>query len=102
MNEADHINKDPEPEESHVFLNKRKWGAVTLTSVIPASHDSFIFKFALPSPDLELGLPVGQHVFVRLRRKTSTKGSTEGELAQRAYTPVSPQNAKGHIELLVK
>jgi len=95
-------SQPPEEEQHHdrVFLDKRKWQAVTLTSVTAASHDSFIYSFAFPSPDLAVGLPVGQHVFVRLRRKTSTQGG--GEMVQRAYTPVSPPNAKGHIELLVK
>jgi nitrate reductase (NAD(P)H) len=60
--------------------------------------------------------PTGQHVFVRLRRKvpkhkTNADGSSvefestevfEGELVQRAYTPVSSQKAKGHIDLLIK
>jgi hypothetical protein len=89
------------PLHDHVFLDKRKWQAVTLTSVTAASHDSFIYSFALPTPDLALGLRVGQHVFVRLKRKTSAQGGG-GEMIQRAYTPVSPPNAKGHIDLLVK
>ena len=103
----DDVDKAPkaqeaEEEESGVFLNKRKWKAVALTSVTTVSHDSFIYRFAFPSQDSELGLPVGQHVFVRLRRKTTTGQAEGGELVQRAYTPVSPPNAKGHIDLLVK
>ena len=94
--------KEAEEEESGVFLNKRKWKTVTLTSVTAVSHDSFIYRFAFASPDLELGLPVGQHVFVRLRRKITTGQAEGGELVQRAYSPVSPPNAKGHIDLLVK
>lgn len=61
--------------------------------------------------------PTGQHVFVRLRRKAprrSTLGDdsektefeetevVEGEMVQRAYTPVSSATAKGHIDLLIK
>ena len=60
------------------------------------SHDSAIYRFALASPEQALGLPVGQHVYARLRRKDS------GEAVQRAYTPVSQQSDRGHIDLLIK
>jgi nitrate reductase (NAD(P)H) len=52
--------------------------------------------------------PVGQHVFVRLRRKVKRNASRhdevvlEGEMIQRAYTPVSLSDAKGEIDLLIK
>jgi nitrate reductase (NAD(P)H) len=39
---------------------------------------------------------MGQHVFVRLRRKTT------GELVQRAYTPVLKRDENGVVDLLVK
>lgn len=61
--------------------------------------------------------PTGQHVFVRLRRKAPRETISEedrenaefeetrvveGEMVQRAYTPVSSASAKGHIDLLIK
>jgi len=67
-----------------------------LTQVEQISHDSFIFRFALPHAEQPLGLPVGQHVFVRLARKDT------GEVVQRAYTPVSWQDVKGSIDFLIK
>ncbi|KAG6843399.1 hypothetical protein H0H93_001151, partial [Arthromyces matolae] len=48
----------------------------------------------------ELGLPIGQHVYVRLRRKNG--GAASGELVQRAYTPVSKRKDRGFIDMLVK
>lgn len=76
-----------------------------MTSIERISHDSFIYQFALDRPDQPLGLPIGQHVYVRLRRKVQPSDDSavvEGEMVQRAYTPVSRSDAKGHIDLLIK
>lgn len=69
---------------------------MTLTEIRPVNHDSLIYRFSLPFAEQKLGLPAGQHVFARLRRKDT------GELVQRAYTPVSPEDARGSLELLIK
>ncbi|KAL4079389.1 hypothetical protein J3A83DRAFT_4409606 [Scleroderma citrinum] len=79
-----------------IFLDRTKWKDVKLTRIVQINHDTYQYRFDLPREDQPLGLPVGQHVFVRLRRKDT------GELVQRAYTPVSQQGAIGFIELLVK
>ena len=79
-----------------IFLDRTKWKDVKLTKIVQINHDTYRYRFDLPREDQPLGLPVGQHVFVRLKRKDS------GELVQRAYTPVSQQGAIGFIELLIK
>lgn len=87
------------------FLHKSKWKQAKLVQIDSISHDSRVFRFELQSPDQSLGLPVGQHVYVRLRRKVKDSADSEvveGEMVQRAYTPVSPQNATGFIDLLIK
>uniref|UniRef100_N1QTS7 Nitrate reductase (NAD(P)H) n=1 Tax=Aegilops tauschii TaxID=37682 RepID=N1QTS7_AEGTA len=53
-----------------------------------------LFRFALPSPDQKLGLPVGKHVYVC--------ASTGGKLCMRAYTPTSSVEEVGHVDLLIK
>ena len=78
------------------FLDPKTWKSVALTSVERINHDSLMYRFALPSSETLLGLPVGQHVFVRLRRKDT------GEVVQRAYTPVSLEGATGSIDFLIK
>jgi nitrate reductase (NAD(P)H) len=88
------------------FLEGKKWKKVILVSVNDVSADSKLFQFALQRHDQELGLPVGNHVYVRLRRKAvhrkDCSNDLEGELVQKAYTPVSRQDDKGFIELLIK
>jgi hypothetical protein len=81
---------------SSTFLHRSRWNSAILRSVVQVNHDSAIYRFSLPSPNLSLGLPVGQHVFVRLRQKGS------GEWVQRAYTPVSLPGDSGQIDLLIK
>lgn len=59
------------------------------------SHDTRRFRFALPTPQHVLGLPVGQHVSLRFTDK-------DGKLVMRSYTPVSSDDAKGYVDLVIK
>uniref|UniRef100_J3MTP8 nitrate reductase (NADH) n=1 Tax=Oryza brachyantha TaxID=4533 RepID=J3MTP8_ORYBR len=58
------------------------------------SRDVRLFRFALPSSDQVLGLPVGKHIFVC--------ANIDGKLCMRAYTPTSMVDEVGQFELLVK
>ncbi|EMP36818.1 NADH-cytochrome b5 reductase 2 [Chelonia mydas] len=58
------------------------------------SHDTRKFRFGLPSPDHVLGLPIGQHVYL--------SSKINGNLVIRAYTPVSSDEVKGYVDLIIK
>lgn len=58
------------------------------------SHDVRKFKFALPSEDQVLGLPVGKHIFLC--------ATIDEKLCMRAYTPTSTVDEVGFFELVVK
>ncbi|XP_025960239.1 NADH-cytochrome b5 reductase 2 isoform X3 [Dromaius novaehollandiae] len=58
------------------------------------SHDTKKFRFGLPTPDSVLGLPVGQHVYLSAK--------INGNLVIRAYTPVSSDETKGYVDLIIK
>ncbi|XP_071075195.1 NADH-cytochrome b5 reductase 3 isoform X2 [Dasypus novemcinctus] len=58
------------------------------------SHDTRRFRFALPSPEHVLGLPVGQHIYLSAR--------IDGSLVIRPYTPVSSDDDKGFVDLVIK
>jgi len=58
------------------------------------SHDTRKYRFALPSPEHILGLPVGQHIYLTAR--------IDGQLVIRPYTPVSSDDDKGFMDLVVK
>lgn len=91
-----------EQEVAGPFLNQKKWKKVKLVQIDQLSPDTKLFKFALDRPDQELGLPIGQHVYIRLRRKPKKGSNEEGPLVQRAYTPMSKQGDLGFIEMLIK
>lgn len=58
------------------------------------SHDTRKFRFALPSKDHVLGLPVGQHIYL--------SATINGNLVVRPYTPVSSDDDKGCVDLVIK
>jgi nitrate reductase (NAD(P)H) len=78
------------------FLDPKRWKQATLVDISRVNHDSSIFRFSLQGADQSLGLPTGQHVYVRLKRKDT------GEMVQRAYTPISAEDATGFIDFLIK
>ena len=51
-------------------------------------------RFALPSPEHCLGLPIGQHIYLSAR--------INGSLVVRPYTPTSSDEDLGHMDLVVK
>lgn len=58
------------------------------------SHDTRRFRFGLPSSDHVLGLPVGQHIHLIV--------TINEELVIRAYTPVSSDDNRGYVDLVIK
>ncbi|XP_054154377.1 NADH-cytochrome b5 reductase 3-like [Oppia nitens] len=58
------------------------------------SHDTRRFRFGLPTDEHVLGLPVGQHIYL--------SAQVNNQLVIRPYTPVSSDDDKGYIDLVVK
>lgn len=58
------------------------------------SHDTRRFRFALPSNQHILGLPVGQHIHLIT--------TVENELVIRPYTPISSDDDVGFVDLVIK
>nr|AHM76763.1 nitrate reductase [Morus alba]AHM76764.1 nitrate reductase [Morus alba] len=58
------------------------------------SHDVRVFRFALPSEEQVLGLPVGKHIFLC--------AIISEKLCMRAYTPTTSIDEIGYFELVVK
>ncbi|XP_067161808.1 NADH-cytochrome b5 reductase 3 [Apteryx mantelli] len=75
--------KDPEVKYALRLIDKEE-----------VSHDTRRFRFALPSVDHVLGLPIGQHIYLSAR--------IDGALVIRPYTPVSSDDDKGFVDLVVK
>ncbi|PSR99979.1 Nitrate reductase [Actinidia chinensis var. chinensis] len=77
-----------------VALIPREKSHCKLIEKTSISHDVRKFKFALPSEDQVLGLPVGKHIFVC--------ATVNDKLCMRAYTPSSSVDEVGFFELVVK
>lgn len=52
------------------------------------------YRFKLPHPDDALGLPAGQHI--------SIMAEINGKQISRSYTPVTPEEGRGHFDLVIK
>ncbi|XP_061859598.1 NADH-cytochrome b5 reductase-like isoform X2 [Colius striatus] len=74
-------------------LNPDRFSAFSLDSVEQLTEDTYQYKFELPG-NSSLGLSLGQHIVLR--------GVVDGLEVQRAYTPISPGNAEGYFEVLIK
>jgi len=58
------------------------------------NHDTRRFRFALPSENHILGLPVGQHIHLSAR--------IDDQVVIRSYTPVTSDEDKGYMDLVIK
>lgn len=79
-----------------IFLHPKTWQKTILTSKKTISSDTRIFSFALDHAEQIIGLPVGQHLMMRLRDPVTR------EAIIRSYTPLSLGSAKGILEILIK
>uniref|UniRef100_A0A7N0URD9 NADH-cytochrome b5 reductase n=1 Tax=Kalanchoe fedtschenkoi TaxID=63787 RepID=A0A7N0URD9_KALFE len=59
------------------------------------SHNVASFKFALPTPNSVLGLPIGQHMSCRGK-------DAAGDEVVKAYTPTTLDSDIGYFELVIK
>ncbi|XP_019387016.1 PREDICTED: NADH-cytochrome b5 reductase-like isoform X1 [Crocodylus porosus] len=74
-------------------LNPDTFTAFNINSVEQLTQDTYLYRFELPE-NSSLGLSLGQHVVLR--------GEVNGLEVQRAYTPISPVNAEGYFDVLIK
>lgn len=86
--------KEVVPAVRNVALVAREKIPCKLVKKESLSHDVRLFRFALPSEDQVLGLPVGKHIFLCAK--------VDEKLCMRAYTPTSTIEAVGYFDLVIK
>ncbi|XP_006768416.1 PREDICTED: NADH-cytochrome b5 reductase-like isoform X2 [Myotis davidii] len=74
-------------------LSPETFLAFRISAMDKLTQDTYCVRFALPGSG-QLGLRPGQHLILR--------GTVDGLEIQRAYTPISPVNAEGYFEVLIK
>jgi NAD(P)H-flavin reductase/DMSO/TMAO reductase YedYZ molybdopterin-dependent catalytic subunit len=82
----------PAPPAKPVALHPKKYVELPLEKRVELSHDTRLFRFSLPTKEMELGLPVGQHLFIR--------ADIDGKKVMRAYTPLD--SGKGYVDFVIK
>ncbi|KAK3390465.1 hypothetical protein B0H63DRAFT_538702 [Podospora didyma] len=85
-------SSEPRP----VFLQPKTWSKAILTEKTRVSSDTKIFTFTLDHEAQTIGLPVGQHLMMRVRDPGSQMAII------RAYTPISEGTDAGKLRVLVK
>ncbi|XDG06712.1 hypothetical protein ABKA04_006327 [Annulohypoxylon sp. FPYF3050] len=86
--------KTSAPRET--FLQSKVWTKAILSAREKVSDDTKIFTFDLEHPKQTSGLPIGQHLMMRLRDPVTR------EAIIRSYTPLSETTNEGKLEVLIK
>lgn len=89
-----HLANSQEPRPS--FLQSKVWSRAILSAKKRLSADTKIFTFELEHAAQTVGIPVGQHLLMRLRDPVTR------EAIIRAYTPISDLEEQGKLHVLVK
>ncbi|KAI7897151.1 uncharacterized protein EV154DRAFT_410626 [Mucor mucedo] len=76
------------------ILDPKVFKSFKLIEKIPVTYNTSKYRFKLPHPDDVLGLPVGQHI--------SIMAEINGKQISRSYTPVTPEEGRGHFDLVIK
>ncbi|KAI1394045.1 uncharacterized protein F4822DRAFT_34684 [Hypoxylon trugodes] len=78
------------------FLQSKTWTKAIMSAKDKISDDTKIFTFDLEHADQTSGLPIGQHLMIRLRDPVTR------EAIIRSYTPLSESAEKGKLRVLIK
>lgn len=92
-NSSSAVSDEPRP----LFLDSRSWTKAKLSEKKDVSWDTRIFVFNLEHEKQSLGLPIGQHLMIKV-----PDPSKNNEAIIRSYTPISDTAMQGKMELLVK
>lgn len=87
-------------EASQSALDPNEWLSFKLKQRTQLTHNTALFRFALDNPSQVVGLPVASCLLTRAHMGTKDDGSPS--FAVRPYTPISPPDARGYFDLIIK
>ena len=90
------VQAEPSRTPRDIFLQPRSWTKAILHSKKTVSWDTRVFTYKLEHENQKVGLPIGQHLMIRLRDPVTR------EAIIRPYTPISETSKKGFLDVLVK
>lgn len=94
QNTAQAEQKQAREGEKKIALSPNEFRPFKLQAVEHVSHNTTRQRFELQSPEHESGLTVASCIVVR--------AELEGKVVVRPYTPVSLNNQRGYLELIIK
>jgi len=77
--------------------NRKDYQEFELKEKTILSHNTAIYRFALPRPTDILGLPIGQHISL-----AADFPEAKINPVMRSYTPISSDENRGYFDLLIK
>lgn len=89
-----------EEEELPPFLHVKQWKKVVLESKMSLSPTIRLFRFIYEPAAAPFGLPVGQHVYLKLPQEQTSLRDGPPKPVMRAYTPSHCE--PGAVEFIVK
>jgi cytochrome-b5 reductase len=84
----------PPPGAGKPAISPDAFASFALVAKTVVSPNTASYRFALPTEDGLLGLPIGQHI--------SLATQIDGKDVVRSYTPTSRATQRGHFDLLIK
>ncbi|KAI1854124.1 hypothetical protein JX266_001265 [Neoarthrinium moseri] len=88
------IEENSSPRQT--FLQSKVWTKAILSARNKTSADTKVFTFDLEHSSQVVGLPIGQHLMMRLRDPVTR------EAIIRSYTPISDVDEQGKLHVLIK
>ncbi|KAI1874869.1 uncharacterized protein JN550_002298 [Neoarthrinium moseri] len=88
------IEENSSPRQT--FLQSKVWTKAILSARKKISADTKVFTFDLEHSSQVVGLPIGQHLMMRLRDPVTR------EAIIRSYTPISDVDEQGKLHVLIK
>lgn len=77
------------------FLDPKQFQPAPLVKKTTLNHNTRRFRFALPDPNMVLGLPTGQHITFLLKGE-------DGKDVYRPYTPMTDDDQLGYVDFVIK
>jgi len=87
-------SNNPDTNDKKIAFSASEFKSFPLISKHVISHNTAIYRFALPTPDHEMGLSTSSCIVAR--------AELDGKQVSRPYTPVTLNNQKGHFDLIIK
>ncbi|KAJ1976705.1 NADH-cytochrome b5 reductase [Dimargaris xerosporica] len=83
-------------------LNPKEFQSFVLKAVEPISHNTKLYRFALPEPNMVLGLDVASCIVTKFVDEQSLGKDGKPKVVIRPYTPTSEEGERGYFDLIVK